>query len=280
MTENGQSMPDIELNDADRQKIQTTAESIDLSDSGLILYYGTAEQQKLASVSDRLFRLVREDGSAQISGRMEDMVKQLREFSEIQEKRSFFGWLFRKRERKKLRKRYDEAEKSIIRIASELEKHRNQLLRDFVMMEKLYEALLDHTRALTVTVEAGQCKLDNDASAEKELRERFEKRLYDLKLSRMVCIQTLTQIRILQGSSTLLSEKIQSLLTNTIALWKNQMSAALAVKNNAQALEGIREASREMLVVLDDVRDAGADSSREADIMEKLIGSGEESDTE
>ena len=99
------------------------------------------------------------------------------------------------------------------------------------MLGKLYDSVLEQYRELTVLTEAGQRKLEEDSSVEKELRERFEKRLHDLKLSRMVCMQTLTQIRVLQGCNTALSEKIQSLLNNTMALWKNQMSLALGMEN-------------------------------------------------
>ena len=247
MTENMQPVPEIELTDIDRQNIQETAERIDLTDSALILHYGTAEQQKLASVSDKLFQLVRDDGSAAINGQMEDMVKQLRVFSDWKEKRGLFGWLLCNRTRRNLCKRYAEAEKDILSIAANLERHRNQLLRDFVMLGKLYDALLERTTALTVAVEAGQRKMDTDTEAEKELKERFEKRLHDLQLSRMVCLQMLTQIRILQGCNTALSEKIQSLLTNTVSLWKNQMAASLAMKNQTQAFDGLREANRELI---------------------------------
>lgn len=271
MKENTQPMPEIELTDDDRQKIQKTAESIDLSDSGLILYYGTAEQQKLAYVSDKLFRMVRDDSSSKISGQMEELVKELREFSDLQEKCGFFGWLFRNRERKNLRKRYEEAEKNIGFIAADLEKHRNQLLRDFVMLNKLYDALLEHTRALTIAVDAGQRKLDAEPSVKKELRERFEKRLHDLKLSRIVCLQTLTQIRILQECNTALSEKIHSLLNNTVSLWKNQMAIALGIKNTAQAMEGMRKANGELIGVLDTVQTAEAESRRESGEIEQLI---------
>ena len=129
-----------------------------------------------------------------------------------------FGWLFRRRNRKKFRKQYETAVGNAERIAEELENYRNRLLRDFVMLDKLYDSVLEQYRELTVFAEAGQRKLEEDTSIERELRERFEKRLHDLKLSRMVCMQTLTQIRVLQGCNTALSEKIQSLLNNTMAL--------------------------------------------------------------
>ena len=114
------------------------------------------------------------------------------------------------------------------------------------MLDKLYDSVLEQYREMTILAEAGQRKLDEDTSTERELRERFEKRLHDLKLSRMVCMQTLTQIRILQGCNTALSEKIQSLLNNTMALWKNQMSLALGMEN----VQGV---NNEMIGMLDGV---------------------------
>ena len=231
MTEISQPMPEIELIDVDRQRIKETAEKIDLTDSSLCLTYGTAGQKKLADVSDRLLKMTRNDDSAAVGEQMSDLVKELRACSNTKVQAGFFGWLFRRRNRKKLWKQYETAVRNADRIAAELEKHRNRLLRDFVMLDKLYDAVFGQYRELTVLTEAGQRKLDEDLSAEKELRERFEKRLHDLKLSRMVCMQTLTQIRILQGCNTALSEKIQSLLNNTMALWKNQMSLALGMEN-------------------------------------------------
>ncbi|MBQ4591484.1 MAG: toxic anion resistance protein [Clostridia bacterium] len=271
MTELTQPMPEIELTDADRQKIQETAEKIDLTDFALSLTYGTAGQKKLAEVSDKLLKMTRSDDSAAVSERISDLVKELRACSDAKVQSGFFGWLFRRRERKNLRKRYESAAESTDAIAAELESHRNRLLRDFVMLDKLYDSVLEQYRELTVLTEAGQRKLEEDTSTEKELRERFEKRLHDLKLSRMVCMQTLTQIRILQGCNTALSEKIQSLLTNTLALWKNQTALALAMKNTGQTMKDLRKANGDMIGVLNDVCTAEDHALGEADILKEMI---------
>ena len=270
MTENLQPIPKIELTDAERQKIKETAEKIDLTDSSLCLTYGTAGQKKLVSLSDKLFRLSAAGHSEEIGERMRDLIRELRDFSAVQGRRGLFAWMFRSRDRKNLHKRYESAAENTDAIAEELEKHRNQLLRDHVMLEKLYESVLEQYRELTVLTEGGQRKLDEDTSAERETRERFEKRLHDLKLSRMVCMQTLTQIRVLQGCNAALSEKIQSLLTNTIALWKNQTALALAVKNTGRAMEGVRGANGEMIGGLEEVCKAENEILRESDAMEKL----------
>ena len=275
MTEISQPMPEIELTDADRQKIQETAAQIDLTDPSLCLIYGTAGQKKLAEVSDKLLKMTRNDDSAAVGERISDLVKELRKCSETKLQSGLFGWLFRRRDRRNLRKQCETAVQNADRIAEELEIHRNRLLRDFVMLDKLYDSVLEQYRELTVLTEAGQRKLEDDTSADKELRERFEKRLHDLKLSRMVCMQTLTQIRILQGCNTALSEKIQSLLTNTLILWKNQTALALAMKNTGQTMETLQDANGEMIGVLEEVYKAENNILRESDVMEMLAQSAE-----
>ena len=271
MTEISQPMPEIELTDADRQKIQETTAQIDLMDPSLCLIYGSAGQKKLADISDKLLKMIRNDDSAAVGERISDLVKELRKCSETKLQSGLFGWLIRRREHRNLRKQCKTAVQNADRIAEELEKHRNRLLRDFVMLDKLYDSVLEQYRELTVLTEAGQRKLEEDTSAERDLRERFEKRLHDLKLSRMVCMQTLTQIRILQGCNTALSEKIQSLLTNTFALWKNQTALALAMKNTGQIMKDLRKANGEMIGVLEEVCTAEDHALGEADILKEMI---------
>jgi len=274
MNDMTQTTPDIRLTEDDFYRIQEISGRIDLNDSALSLTYGTADQKKLASVSDKLFRMAGTDDSAKIGERMNDLIKELRDVSFVQQRRGCFAWLFRRQDRKNLQKRYESAAANTDAVAAELEHHRNRLLRDFVMLGKLYDAVLEQYRDLTVAVEAGQRKLEEDRSAEKDLRERFEKRLHDLKLSRTVCMQTLTQIRVLQDCNTALSEKLQSLLTNTLALWKNQTALALAAKNTGQAMEELRKANGTMIGVLEDVHTAEADILRESAAMEELVQSG------
>ena len=271
MKELTQPIPEIELTDAERQRIKETAEKIDLTDSSLCLIYGTAGQKKLADVSDKLLKMTRNDDSTAIGERISNLVKELRKCSETKLQSGLFGWLIRRRERRNLRKQCETAVQNADRIAEELEIHRNRLLRDFVMLDKLYDSVLEQYRELTVFTEAGQRKLEEDTSADKELRERFENRLHDLKLSRTVCMQTLTQIRILQGCNTALSEKIQSLLTNTLALWKNQTALALAMKNTGQTMKDLRKANGEMIGGLEEVCTAEDHALGEADILKEMI---------
>ena len=137
------------------------------------------------------------------------------------------------------------------------------------------DAVLEQYRELTIAAEAGQQKLDTETSADPELRDRFAKRLHDLKLSRMVSMQMLAQIRILLDCNTALEEKIQSLLTNTLALWKNQTALALAVKDSAQAMEDLRKANGTMIGVLEGVCTAENTALEEAGTLEDLIGNAE-----
>ena len=275
MTENTHAVTEIELTETDRQKIDAVTETIDLTDSVLCLTYGTAGQKKLADISDHLLKMTGNDESAAVGEQIRGLVKELRTVSATQIRGGFLGWLFRRKEQKTLRKQYETTAKKADRIAAGLEQHRNRLLRDFVMLGNLYTAVLVQYRELTIAVEAGQRKLDTDPCAEQDLRERFEKRLHDLRLSRMVCMQTLTQIKILQDCNTTLSEKIQSLLTNTQALWKNQTALALAVKISGQAMEDLRKANGKMIDVLEDVCTAEKNALDEAGILKEQIGTSE-----
>jgi len=258
MSETRPEILKINLTGEEKLRIQTTAERIELSDASLVLHYGTSEQQKLASCTDKLMNLMRDDISAGVNTQIDETVKELNELCDFREKSGLFAGLFRKREIGDLSKRYDAASGNIDRIAVSLEDYRNRLLRDHVMLNKLYEALESHTHSLTVYIEAGQQKLDDDKNAEKEERERFEKRLHDLKLSRTVCMQTMAQIIIIQKTNSLLSENIQTLLTNTLSLWRNQVTAAFSMKNTAETLSQLNEANSGLIVDFGSVKESEA----------------------
>ena len=138
-----EAMPEMILTDDDLKEIKNLSESMNLADSALCLTYGTAAQKKLVSVSDKLFRLAADDDTAEIGVRMNELICELRDFSSMQQRRGIFAWFFRKRDRKSLQKRYESAAANTDAIAAELEQHRNRLLRDFVMLGKLYDAVLE-----------------------------------------------------------------------------------------------------------------------------------------
>jgi uncharacterized protein YaaN involved in tellurite resistance len=229
MAENINNLSELPLNDADRQKIFVLAQSIDPSDASLVLHYGTSVQRKLASVSDKMLAVSTEKPTFGIAETVNALADEIRPLSDVPSKKGFFARLFRKRAAKRLRKRYNETAVTVERLTVELENHRNTLLRDHVLLGKLQEAVLEQYKELTVYTEAGRQRLAD--ITEQSERGRFEKRLYDLELSRTVSMQMLPQIGLLREANLALSEKIQSLLTNTVPLWKNQMSLALGMEN-------------------------------------------------
>lgn len=229
MNEMSQFPSGLPLTDADRQKITAHAQSIDPSDASLVLYYGTSVQRKLAAVSDRMLAVSTEKPTSGIADAVNALVNEIRPLADVHPKKGFFARFFRKQSAKNLRKRYGAAAVNVERLTVELENHRNTLLRDHVLLGKLYEAVSEQYRELTVHTEAGR-QILADITEQSE-RDRFEKRLYDLELSRTVSMQMLPQIELLREANRTLSEKIQSLLTNTVPLWKNQMSLALGMEN-------------------------------------------------
>lgn len=229
MNDISRTIPVIELNDADKKKITDLARSIDPANVSLVLHYGTSVQRKLASVSDKMLDMTAGKPTGGIAETVTALVDEIRPLSDMQIKPGLFARLFRKRDAKRLRKQYDAASANVERLTVELENHCNTLLRDHVMLGKLQEAVLEQYRELTVHTEAGRKRLAD--ITEQSERDRLEKRLYDLELSRTVSMQMLPQIQLLRDANLALSGKIQSLLTNTVPLWKNQMSLALGMEN-------------------------------------------------
>ena len=197
------------------------------------------EIEKLTSIAD-YFVICSGSSNTQINA----LVDKIRPLSEIPAKKGIFARLFRKRVAKRLRKRYNETVVTVERLTVELENHRNTLLRDHILLGKLQEAVLEHYRELTVHTEAGRQRLAD--ITEQSERDRFEKRLYDLELSRVVSMQMLPQIQLLRDANLVLSEKIQSLLDNTVPLWKNQMSLTLGMEN-------VQSVNNEMIGMLNGV---------------------------
>ena len=195
------------------------------------------------------------------------LVTELRDFSADEERGGIFG-LFRRANGRlvRMKAKYEDAQVSIDRIVGELEGHQNRLLEDIVMLDKLYEANLGYFRELTMYIMAGRKKLEQErATTLAELRakaaqsaqahdaqtandfaamcDRFEKKLHDLELTRTISLQMAPQIRLIQNNHAMLSEKIQSTVSNTIPLWKNQMVLALGMAHSAQAMEAQRAVS-------------------------------------
>ena len=255
------------LSPEEQQQVDAFSEKIDLHDSAIILQYGAACQKKVAAFSDTVLEGVRTKDLGETGEMIANLVTELKGFSAEEEKSGFLGFFKRSGSRiARLKARYDKAETNINRIVEELEGHQNQLLTDIIMLDKMYEANLTYFKELTMYILAGKKKLDrecketlpamrerarlsgqtHDAQAANDyaaMCDRFEKKLYDLELTRTISIQMAPQIRLIQNNDTLMSEKIQSTINNTIPLWKNQMVLALSMAHSKEAMEAQREVS-------------------------------------
>ena len=254
------------LSEIEKAKAANILENIDLNDSTAVLQYGAALQKKIAEFSDSALANVRTKDLGETGEMITGLMAELKGFSaDEKEERGFFGLLKSAGNRvARLKTRYDRAENNVEKIVEELEKHQNRLLKDIVMLDKMYDMNREYFRDLTVYIIAGKEKLETErevtlqrlkekaevsGQAEDAQRmndfeamcQRFEKKLHDLELTRTVCMQMAPQIRLIQNNNTLMSEKIQSIIQNTIPLWKNQMVLALGMEHSRQAMEAQRE---------------------------------------
>ena len=261
-------LENTKLTEAEQKMVDDFSEKIDLNDSGIVLQYGSAAQKKIADFSDNALEGVRTKDLGEVGNMITDLVAELKGFNiEPEEKKGFFS-IFKKAGSgiAKLKTKYDKAEVNVDRITGVLEDHQNQLLTDIVMLDKMYENNLSYFKELTMYILAGKKKLEQerattlieleekaktsglaeDAQAANDfanLCDRFEKKLHDLEMTRTISIQMAPQIRLIQNGDTLMAEKIQSTINNTIPLWKNQMVLALGLAHSKAAVEAQREAS-------------------------------------
>lgn len=247
------------LNDAEKQAVEAFSKKIDLTDSNLILQYGAAAQKNVASFSENALNSVRTKDLGEVGKSLSELVVELKGFGEEEEKKGLFG-LFKKTGSKleAMKAQYAKVESNVDKIARELEQHQVTLLKDVAMFDQMYELNLKYYKELTMYILAGKKKLEATRAGElEELRKkatasgkqedaqayndlanlcgRFEKKLHDLELTRMVSIQMGPQVRLIQNNDALMLEKLQSSLVNTIPLWKSQMVLALGMENSRQA---------------------------------------------
>lgn len=259
-------LANVQLSEAEQRVVDEFSEKIDIRDSAVVLNYGAASQKKIADFSDGALKGVKTKDLGEVSDMITDLVGELKSFStEGEEKKGLFGIVKRKAlDLTKLKARYDTVEKNVERICNILIGHRNQLQKDIILLDKMYESNLLYFKELTMYIVAGKKKLaherattlvelrakaeasglaeDAQAAADfADLCDRFEKKLYDLELTRTISVQMAPQIRLIQNSDTLMVEKIQSTLNNTIPLWKNQMVLALGLAHSKQAMDAQRE---------------------------------------
>ncbi|HBA64105.1 MAG TPA: toxic anion resistance protein [Lachnospiraceae bacterium] len=255
---------DSMLSSEECKMVEAFSKQINLYDSNAILQYGAGTQKKMADFSEKALENVRTKDLGEIGELLADVVTELKDFDEEEEK-GFLGF-FKKSSGKlaAMKAKYAKAETNIGQITKALEGHQVQLMKDAAILDRMYEQNLVYFKELSMYILAGKKRLEEirrtelpqlvekaersgkpeDAQAAKDLDSlcgRFEKKIHDLELTRMISIQTAPQIRLVQGNDTLMVEKIQSTLVNTIPLWKSQMVLALGVEHSQQAARAQRE---------------------------------------
>ncbi len=257
-------VPEVVLTPEERKMVDDFAAQIDISDTQLVMRYGAGSQKKIADFSENALNNVRTKDMGEIGQMLTDVVTELKDFDEEEEK-GIFGF-FKKTGNKldNLKVKYEKAESNINRICRVMEDHQVTLLKDAAMLDKMYELNLNYFKELSMYILAGKQKLTqargtelpallkkaeesglpedtqaaNDYAA---MCERFEKKIYDLELTRTISMQMAPQIRLIQSNDTAMSEKIQSTLVNTIPLWKSQMVIAIGLNHSSEAAKAQRE---------------------------------------
>jgi len=254
------------LTEEERKMVNDFASQIELTNSNLILQYGSGAQKKIADFSESALKSVKTKDLGEAGQMLSDVVTELKNFDIEEEEQSGIFGFFKKSSNKltTMKTKYAKAEVNINRIVTVLENHQIQLLKDVAMLDKMYELNKNYLKELSMYIIAGKKKLNEtqavdlpkleaiardsglseDAQAVRDLASlcnRFEKKIYDLELTKMVCIQMAPQIRLVQSNDTLMSEKIQSTIVNTIPLWKSQMVLALGLTHSGQAAKAQRE---------------------------------------
>ena len=267
-------LDDSLLSDAEKKAVEDFAKKIDITDSNMILQYGAAAQKNVAGFSENALNSVRTKDLGEVGKSLSELVVELKGFGKEEEKKGLFG-LFKKTGSKleAMKAQYAKVETNVDKIARELEQHQVTLMKDVAMLDQMYELNLKYYKELTMYGLAGKKKLEQvraqdlpalkakaeqtgaqeDAQAYNDLAqmcERFEKKLHDLELTRIISVQMGPQTRLIQNNDTLMVEKIQSSLVNTIPLWKSQMVLALGLEHSRQATaaqSAVTEMTNELL---------------------------------
>ena len=258
------ALDDSVLTEEERRMVDSFAQQIDLTNSALVLQYGAGTQKKMADFSESALENVRSKDLGEVGDLLSGVVTELKSFDEEEEK-GFLGF-FKKASNKieSMKAKYAKAEENVNEIVKALEKHQVQLMKDTALLDKMYELNLTYFKELSMYILAGKKKLaevrgtqlaqltqkahmsglPEDAQAARDLESmclRFEKKIHDLELTRMISIQTAPQIRLVQNNDTQMVEKIQSTIVNTIPLGKSQMVLARGEEHSAQAAEAQRQ---------------------------------------
>lgn len=257
--------PDEILTPAEKEQVKAFVKQIDLTNTSGILNYGVGTQKKLADFSQKAIDNVRTKDMGEVGNMLSGLVNELKDFDVAEDEKGFAAFFKRKANKvEALKTRYAKVEANVQTVSDELERHQVQLMKDADLMDKMYELNLSYFHELTMYIAAGKLKLEEvrngelvelqkkaaesglpeDAQRAKDLAEqcdRFEKKIYDLELTRTVAMQTAPEIRMVQNSDTVMAEKIQSTIVNTIPLWKNQMVIAIGLEHANQAARAERE---------------------------------------
>ena len=260
-----EEQPEVQLTPEEQKVVDDFAEKIDITSSALVMQYGSGAQKKIANFSDTALANVRTKDLGDVGDEIANLVVELKSFDAGEEEKGFLGFFKKQANRLDgMKARYDKAEVNVNKIASSLEGHQVQLMKDIVMLDKLYETNLAYHKELSMYILAGKKRLKRerettleelkakaqrsglaeDAQAANDFAQQcdsFEKKLHDLELTRMVSVQMSPQIRLVQNNDRLMAEKIQSTIVNTIPLWKSQMVLALGVAHSADAVRAQRE---------------------------------------
>ncbi|MBQ7940494.1 MAG: toxic anion resistance protein [Clostridia bacterium] len=265
--ESVEKLAEAHLSEAEKKAVAEFAEKIDISNTATVLQYGAGTQQKIANFSDSALQNVRTKDFGEVGDMVANLVGELKNFNNSMDDSDagFFAKLFGRAKKNidVMKAKYDKAEVSVNNIVAVLENHQVTLLKDVATLDKMYETNLTYFKELSMYILAGKQALERERTttlvelkkkaeesglpedAQKandfaSMCDRFEKKIYDLELTRMVSIQMAPQIRLVQNNDTLMSEKIQSTIVNTIPLWKSQMVIALGLAHSEEALQAQR----------------------------------------
>lgn len=259
------SLDENQFTESERHAIDEFSKQIDITNSAMILGYGAAAQKKISDFSDTALGSVRNKDFGEVGGMITTLIGNLRSMNDDAEGSKGFKGLFRSTRRKiaDMKVKYDKCEDSVNDIVAILEQHQITLLKDVSMFDELYEMNMSYFKELSMYIVAGKKKLEaersttlaklrehakasglpEDSQAANDFSEqcvRFERKLHDLELTRMISIQMSPQIRLVQNNDTMMTEKIQTIIMNTIPLWKSQMVIALGIEHSQQAMEAGR----------------------------------------
>lgn len=253
------------LTPEEQKMVNDFSKSIDITDSALIMQYGAGSQKKIADFSEAALKNVRSKDMGEVGGLLTNMVTELKHFEEEDDNKGGIFGFFKKQKNKldSIKAKYATAETNINKIVDSLEGYQITLMKDIAMLDKMYEVNKDYFKELSMYILAGKKKIEEAKTVElpkliersqktglpedtqtandyAQMIDRFEKKIHDLELTRIIAIQMAPQIRLVQNNDTLMAEKIQSSLVNTIPLWKSQMALSLGIAHSAEAVAAQR----------------------------------------